>query len=107
MACAAFQVLFFAFFGTMRFALVTPQDIPAIIFAEIAVLVAKDNSDPDDSDKILPTVFGLMMLNSIVCGLLFVLMGSCKLTRFLLLMPFPVVGGFLGSVGYSGVKGSL
>jgi len=84
----------------------TPQDIPAVtlgvIAGEIAVAMAGKAADA----SIVATVVAAVALSSLTMGAVFYAFGRFRLGRLIRYIPYPVIGGFLVSVGWFLVRGT-
>ena len=88
-----------------------PQDVPAAILvvtsAEIVRKVAADAS----ADTVFATVIVTIGLASVVTGGFLYLLGAFSLGKFVRLLPYPVLAGFLGATGcllvLAGINNSL
>ncbi len=84
----------------------TPQDIPAVtlgvIAGEIAVAMAGKAADA----AIVATVVAAVALSSLTMGAVFYAFGRFRLGRLIRYIPYPVIGGFLVSVGWFLVRGT-
>jgi SulP family sulfate permease len=83
-----------------------PQDSPAAIMGLTALSIAA-NMDGASPDAKFITVVMVVILTTILSGLLFVLIGSFKLSRLVRFIPYPVVGGFVAGTGLLLAEGAL
>ena len=83
-----------------------PQDTPAAILALVAsgIAAAMKNSQPQ---SIYATIVTAIAITSLLCALLFLVVGWFKGSVFVRYIPYPVVGGFLAGTGWLLCKGAL
>ncbi|MFN8473135.1 MAG: SulP family inorganic anion transporter [Anaerolineae bacterium] len=93
--------------GSVPFVLASPQDVTAVILAVSAAAIADDLSSPGSERQVYPTVLALMVLASVLLGLAYLAIGTFRLGRFIRLIPYPVMGGFLAGTGGLLAKGGL
>jgi SulP family sulfate permease len=103
--CLAMQLIV-AFSSSMPGLMAGPQDSPAAILGLAAVAISAAMAAAPEVAKFI-TVVATVMLTSILSGLLFLLMGGFKLSRFIRFIPYPVVGGFIAGTGLLLVRGGL
>lgn len=58
-------------------------------------------------ESIYYTVLAFIVVSSLVTAVSFLLIGYLKSSRYLRFIPYPVIGGFLGGIGYLLVKNGL
>jgi len=109
----------FTLFGACAFGLVMaltssfpgtiaiPQDSPVAILALVAAAIAANMSTSATPDTIFFTVVAAIVVTSLLTGLFFLVLGTCKLGSLIRFIPYPVVGGFLAGTGWLLVKGSV
>ncbi|RAP34114.1 hypothetical protein DID75_00630 [Candidatus Marinamargulisbacteria bacterium SCGC AG-410-N11] len=90
--------------GTYTSTISTAAIVPAALIAVLAQKIVSTNIPVDD---ILPTVLMSIFLISLITGVIFYLMGTFKLGKLGRFIPYPVMGGFLASVGWLLVSGSI
>ena len=93
-----------ALFSRMPFSLASPQDTSSILIAIMASYVV-DNVEKDS--EIIPTILWVQTINTGLCAVVFFLAYYFKLTKLVLLLPYPVLCAFLGAIGFSGIRGAL
>src|SRR5688572_11914489 len=92
--------------SSYRGAIATVALAPASILGLVANAVLSARGDlPVES--VLPTVLAAILLTSILTGLFLYVLGAFHLGSLPRYIPFPVIGGFLGGVGWLLVLGSL
>lgn len=109
----------FTLFGACAFGLVMaltssfpgtiaiPQDTPAAILALVAAAIAANLSTSATPDTIFFTVVAAIVVTSLLTGIFFLVLGTCRLGSLVRFIPYPVVGGFLAGTGWLLVKGSV
>jgi sulfate permease, SulP family len=80
-----------------------PQENTSVILALIAATIGR-RAAPDAA---LPTLIAAFAITSAATGVLFLLLGSLRLGKFVRFIPYPVVGGFLAGTGFLLVQGAL
>jgi SulP family sulfate permease len=83
-----------------------PQDSPAAILGLTAAAIVAGMKDAPLEAKFI-TVVVTTILTSIISGLVFVIIGGFKLSRFVRFIPYPVVGGFIAGTGLLLVQGAI
>jgi SulP family sulfate permease len=76
----------------------TSQDIPVAAMAGIVAAIVA--GVPEDDTAALATVVAAVALTSVLVGISGYLLGRFSLSRFIRLIPFPVVAGFLAGSGW-------
>jgi sulfate permease, SulP family len=88
-------------------AIVTTVSEPSIpVLSLVARQIAGSMPNAAFEDKLF-TVGATIILNSVVVGIIFFLLGQFKLGGFVRFIPYPVVGGFLAGTGALLVQGAL
>jgi SulP family sulfate permease len=90
--------------SSYRGAIAAPQENTAVILALIAASVGRQIPP---STSALPTLVAAMGVTALATGVLFFVLGSFRLGKFVRFIPYPVVGGFLAGTGWLLVQGSL
>lgn len=85
----------------------TPQDIPAAILATAAAEVVNCMPQPEGAVDAFLTVAVMLMLTTLLTGVLFLLLGACRLGNLTRFIPYPVIGGFLAGSGWLLLKGGV
>lgn len=84
----------------------SPQDMPAVILSLSAAGVAQ-RMGTEDPQALFATVATLIALSGFLCGLALWLVGRFRLGRYARFLPYPVMGGFLASIGYLLASGGV
>jgi SulP family sulfate permease len=95
-----------AFGSSVRGMVAGPQDSPAAILGLAAVLISQQMGAASDSAKFI-TVVAMVILTSVLAGILFLVIGTFRLSRFVRFIPYPVVGGFIAGTGLLIARGAL
>jgi len=103
--CLAMQLIV-AFSSSLPGMVAGPQDSPAAILGLAAVAISAQMGVAPGATKFI-TVVAMIIVTSLISGLLFLLMGSFKLGRFIRFIPYPVVGGFIAGTGLLLARGGL
>lgn len=82
------------------------QDSPAAILAVAAAAVSSAMIGASLEAR-FATVLVLVVITTFFTGLVFVLLGTFKLSRFVRFIPYPVVGGFIAGTGLLLMQGSF
>jgi SulP family sulfate permease len=90
--------LFITFYKKSIYLYGGPQDSPIAILS-ISVAAISAGMSGASRQAGFATVFMLVMITSIFTGILFILIGRFNLNRFLRLVPYPVIGGFVAGTG--------
>eukprot|EP00435_Cladocopium_sp_Y103_P073561 s37_g44.t1 len=90
-------VLWYAVFGRLQYGYGTQQDLICILQAQLASKAAMLLRE--DVEKIPATVFAIICFSSILTGLVSIVVGKLAWATSMLMIPKPVVSGFLGAIG--------
>jgi SulP family sulfate permease len=90
-----------------RIAMVFPSYIAAVVLAPVCASIAEQLSARSDTRAILPTVMATIGLSSLLSGVFLVLLGRLKQSRAIRFVPYPIIGGFLGSAGWLLTKSGI
>lgn len=93
-ACVLIGILTFT--GFFPFTMGGPTPPAALLMADVVRSVVGNVSDPE---KKVPTALLTIALVTLLMGLMLVAISATKTTVYALQLPFPVLCGFLGSVG--------
>ncbi|HMB76278.1 MAG TPA: SulP family inorganic anion transporter, partial [Kiloniellaceae bacterium] len=85
----------------------TTQDVALVSFAVIAAAIEADLTERDAAAQVLPTVVAAIGLSTLLCGLVFYLLGRFRLSRFVRFVPYPVIAGFLAGTGWLIIEGAF
>lgn len=85
----------------------TPLAAPTAVLATLASAIALQMNDSFPSPDILLTVIAAIVISTVLSGLLLLLLGRLKLGNQVQLIPYPVIGGFMGGTGLILIQGSL
>ncbi|KAK3274893.1 hypothetical protein CYMTET_16949, partial [Cymbomonas tetramitiformis] len=97
---------YIALFSNFQYVVASPQDTPSLVLAEMSVVVSRMLDDEDPGVK-LPTMFFLIVISSWISSLVFLLIGYFKASSYVQVTPYPVIGGFLASVGITSIRGAF
>eukprot|EP01025_Chloroclados_australasicus_P026602 TRINITY_DN2642_c0_g2_i1.p1 TRINITY_DN2642_c0_g2~~TRINITY_DN2642_c0_g2_i1.p1 ORF type:complete len:900 (-),score=76.19 TRINITY_DN2642_c0_g2_i1:308-3007(-) len=100
--------LVFMFLSSMKFAVGQVQDIGLIFLSAMATSIAQQLwwNVPESqrteqlAQKVMGTALITTALSTALVGLLIIVIGKLKLAQLVQFVPVPVVGGYLGYVGY-------
>lgn len=81
-----------------------PQENTSVILALMATAIG---GRMKSSDGALPTLIVAFAITSAATGVLFLVLGTLRLGKFVRFIPYPVVGGFLAGTGWLLVTGAL
>ena len=98
--------LFLAIGSTYRGAVAIVALAPASILGLMADAVLS-TPGMSSSEAAIPTVLATIMLTSLLAGAFFYLLGAFRLGGLPRYIPFPVIGGFLGGIGWLLVVGAI
>ena len=90
-------VLWYAVFGRLQYGYGTQQDLICILQAQLASKAAMHLQH--DVEKIPATVFAIICFSSILTGIVSIAVGKLAWATSMLMIPKPVVSGFLGAIG--------
>ncbi len=83
-----------------------PQDSPAAILAVAGATVSAAMIGASIQAR-FATVVAMIFITTLSTGLIFLLLGTFKLSRFVRFVPYPVVGGFIAGTGLLLIRGSF
>ena len=92
-------ILWYAFFGRLQYGYGTQQDLICILQAQLAVKVANRLQLAGAVEKIPATVFATICLSAVLTGIVSIVVGKLAWGTAMLMIPKPVVSGFLGGIG--------
>jgi SulP family sulfate permease len=75
--------------------------------AAIARIVEAAAVDPGERPDIFLTVIAATLVVTILCGVVFLVLGTFRLGNLIRFVPYPVVGGFLAGTGWLLLKGGI
>lgn len=90
-------VLWYAVFGRLQYGYGTQQDLICILQANLAANAARQLAQ--DPKKIPATVFAIICLSAVLTGAISIIVGKLGWGTVMLMIPKPVVNGFLGAIG--------
>ena len=96
LAGAIISVLITSLFSSLPIAISHPQDEPLPIIVLMVAAIAGNLS----TANIFPTIIMILAISTLFTGLCFFILGVFKLGNLIRYVPFPVVVGFLASVGW-------
>ncbi|GIL50885.1 hypothetical protein Vafri_6858 [Volvox africanus] len=97
--------LVFVALSTLPFAIGQVQDVGLIFLSAMASDIALQVTGPDAAAVALGSSLLAMTLSTFIVGLLTVFVARLKLADMVSYVPLPVVGGYLGFVGYFCIAG--
>ncbi|GLI60655.1 hypothetical protein VaNZ11_002855 [Volvox africanus] len=97
--------LVFVGLSTLPFAIGQVQDVGLIFLSAMASDIALQVTGPDAAAVALGSSLLAMTLSTFIVGLLTVVVARLKLADMVSYVPLPVVGGYLGFVGYFCIAG--
>lgn len=97
---AALAIGAVAFTSSSRISLVTPQDIPIVVIAAVAVAVSSELGSDVVSERAYFTVIAVMSMSALISALLMTGLGMARLGKIARFIPYPVVGGLLAGTGW-------
>ncbi|CAK9020250.1 unnamed protein product [Durusdinium trenchii] len=90
-------VLWYSVFGRLQYGYGTQQDLICILQASLASKAARLLRD--DPERIPATVVCIICFSSILSGFVSIVVGKLAWATSMLMIPKPVVSGFLGAIG--------
>lgn len=95
-----------ALLSHFRGVIAAAQDASIVILAVVTQHIATQVDDPTHPSTFV-TIAVFIALSSLVTGIFFILLGRFKLGNVIRYIPYPVIGGFLGSVGIIMFQGAF
>ncbi|GMH93904.1 hypothetical protein TL16_g12754 [Triparma laevis f. inornata] len=93
--------LSFTIFSTLPFSIGQVQDAGLLFLSRITTIIVTTLLKTNATDsKIITTTIFLISTCTFITGLSLILFAKLKLSRFVAYVPIPVVGGYLGFIGY-------
>ncbi|KAG2444838.1 hypothetical protein HXX76_001579 [Chlamydomonas incerta] len=102
---SALHQLVFVALSSLPFAIGQVQDVGLIFLSAMATDIALQVTGPDAAAVALGSALCTMTLSTFIVGLLTVIVAKLKLADMVSYVPLPVVGGYLGFVGYFCIAG--
>ncbi len=84
-----------------------PQDVPAAMLVIITTSIITNMPTGTSSDTLFVTIVVTIALTSMLTGVGMYLMGALQLGKWVRILPFPVVAGFLGGTGCLMLMGGI
>jgi len=103
---AAITMVSISFLSSLNGVIGSLQDSPCVIVAVIASSLVGGLMAASTEVK-FATVSIIIAISTILTGLLFLVLGHCKLGELVRFIPYPVVGGFLAGTGWLLIQGSI
>jgi SulP family sulfate permease len=118
LGAAALILGFLAWRAGSRGVVGSVQDAPAAVLALVASVAAKKAADLAynarisglknyEHPDIFLTVIAATIVVTLLCGVVFLVIGRYRLGRLIRFVPYPVVGGFLAGTGWLLFKGGI
>lgn len=76
------------------------QSEPAIVLGVIATSMAIDLRSAGAEDQVLPTVMAAVIISALAVGAVFLLLGTLRAGNLIRFMPYPLIVGFIGGMGW-------
>ncbi len=83
------------------------QSEPAIVLAVIATSIAIDLRAAGAEDRVLPTVMAAVIISALAVGAVFLLLGTLRAGNLIRFMPYPLIVGFIGGMGWLLLSGAV
>ncbi|MGO1117778.1 SulP family inorganic anion transporter [Rhodovibrionaceae bacterium A322] len=96
-----------ALFSGLRGVVAQSSDEPLVIVAVMAGTISSASQWGVDDAALLPTIMAAIACSTIIAGICFWLMGRLKLSHFVRFVPYPVIAGFMCSIGWLMTRGAL
>jgi sulfate permease, SulP family len=80
---------------------------PAIVLAVIAASVVNDLRAVAAEDHVLPTVMATVVIAAAAVGAVFLLLGTLRLGNLIRFVPYPLIVGFIGGMGWLLIGGAV
>jgi sulfate permease, SulP family len=118
LGAAALILAFLAWQGGSRGVVGSVQDAPAAVLGLVAAAAAKKAADLAYNARIsglknyehpdvFLTVIAATIVVTLLCGVVFLVIGRYRLGKLIRFVPYPVVGGFLAGTGWLLFKGGI
>ena len=83
------------------------QSEPAVVLAFVATAMAAELQAAGMPDRLLPTVATTIAIASLAVGAIFFLLGRLRLGNLIRFVPYPVIVGFIGGMGWLLIGGAV
>ena len=83
------------------------QSEPAIVLGVIATSMAIDLRAAGAEDQVLPTVMAAVIISALAVGAVFLLLGTLRAGNLIRFMPYPLIVGFIGGMGWLLLGGAV
>lgn len=93
--------------SSFRFAIAGPDSNASALLALMAGAVVAGLPPEQAAERLLPTVFAVLIVATLSTGCLLLALGRLRLSRWVRFVPYPVMGGFLAGTGWLIVRGAL
>lgn len=96
----AVAMIVIALLSPHSFAIANPHNTYTAIMVVVTLHIANVLTAQGLTAQIFPTIFAAIAITSILVGVCFLILGFFRLGKLIRYIPYPVIGGFLASVGW-------
>ncbi|MCU0838512.1 MAG: SulP family inorganic anion transporter [Rhodospirillales bacterium] len=93
--------------GSFAGSVAVAQSEPAVILGVIAAVLAADLTAAGRPEQLLPAIFAMVVTGSATIGIAYTLLGTLRLGNVIRFIPYPVVVGFIGGMGWLLISGAF
>jgi len=104
---AVILTLFLVARGSFAGSVGVAQSEPAVILGVIAASIAADLTAAGQPEQMLPAIFAMVLTGSLTIGIAYALLGALRLGNVIRFIPYPVVVGFIGGMGWLLISGAF
>ncbi len=83
------------------------QSEPAVVLGVVVAAMAAQLQASGASERLLPTVAVMMAIASLAVGAVFLLLGRLRMGNLIRFVPYPVIVGFIGGMGWLLIGGAV
>lgn len=83
------------------------QSEPSVVLGVMATMMAADLQAAGTPDRLLPTMAMAIALSALAVGATFFLLGRLRLGNLIRYVPYPLIVGFIGGMGWLLIEGAL
>jgi sulfate permease, SulP family len=92
--------------GSIGGTVAVAQSEPAIVLGVIAASMANDLR-ASGAEDVLPTVMAAILISTAAVGAVFLLLGTLRLGNLIRFVPYPLIVGFIGGMGWLLIGGAV
>jgi len=93
--------------GSIQGTVAVGQSEPAVVLGIAAAAMATELQAAGTPDRLLPTVIAAIAVSALAVGVAFLLLGTMRLGNLIRFVPYPLIVGFIGGMGWLLIAGAV